>query len=173
MSPWRISGRESSKYGASQRLEVPPSLTLLPSRWHWPCLKNPDLWCIRHGANFRMDFTLANTESIHQTTIHQTTVAAAGYHGTNAAIVTPGPPIATAANAAINVANANSPAVTVEGGTLHYCWTHGLSPNANHSSNSCNHNGDDHINNATIFNMQGGSTRINMTRPVHWRLPDN
>jgi hypothetical protein len=118
-------------------------------------------------ANFCTDFTLANAERI-----RQTTAAAAGYHGANAAVVTPGPPIAAAVHAAINVAHANAPAVNVDGGTLYYCWTHGLSPNANHSSNSCNHKGDGHINNATVFHMQGGSARINMTRPVRRRLPD-
>jgi uncharacterized phage-associated protein len=119
-------------------------------------------------ATFKTDFTLANTERV-----RQTTAANAGYHGANAAAaVTPGPPLADAAANAANAANA--PIVNVAGGRLYYCWTHGLSPNENHWSNTCLHKADGHVNNATVFNMQGGSSNLNMTRPgARRRLPNN
>jgi hypothetical protein len=112
---------------------------------------------------FQSDFTLANTERI-----RQTTAAGAGFHGANvAAVVTPGQrPGAANANddAAANAANAANaaPLVNVQGGRLYYCWTHGLSPNARHWSGTCTRQGDGHVENATVFNMQGGCTEIRM-----------
>jgi hypothetical protein len=115
-------------------------------------------------ATFKADFSLANTERV-----RQITAAGAGYHGANSAtLVTPGP---ATPNAAANAATTPSvPTVIVEGGKLYYCWTHGSSPNANHGSGTCLHKANGHIDTATVFNMQGGSITINMTRPVRRRF---
>jgi hypothetical protein len=130
-------------------------------------------WRVKQVANwtwatFKANFTLANTERI-----RQTTAGATGYHGANsAAVVTPGPNNTN--NASANaVRTPTAPAVTVEGGKLYYCWTHGLSPNARHESGTCLHKANGHIDTATVFNMQGGSTVINMTRPVRRKLQGN
>jgi hypothetical protein len=111
-------------------------------------------------ATFKSDFTLANTERI-----RQTTADAVGYHGVNAAnAVTPdqqaddnAPDDATAA---ANAAAAPLFVKNVQGGRLYYCWTHGLSPTASHTSITRNNRDDGHVANATAFSMQGGCAEI-------------
>jgi hypothetical protein len=119
-------------------------------------------------ATFKTDFSLANTERI-----RQTTAAAAGYHCANiVAPVTPDQVAAANAAAANEAANAaaNAPPafVNVQGGRLYYCWTHGLSSVETHVSNTCNHPDEGHVNNATVFDMQGGCTEIRIP-PRHNR----
>ena len=53
----------------------------------------------------------------------------------------------------------------VNGAPLYYCWSHGLSPVAAHTSATCNHPREDHQVGATIENMMGGSNRFRLPRP--------
>jgi hypothetical protein len=76
------------------------------------------------------------------------TTAQAGFHG-------------DAANAA-----ATAPADTrraprnPEGGPLTYCWTHGLSNNVEHTSETCQRRSPGHLEAATATNRLGGSERV-------------
>lgn len=115
-------------------------------------------------AMFRVDFNLANTERI-----RQTTAAAAGYHGANHATPLP-PSTAVSSNESANAATAVPPRapvahVNIDGGRMYYCWTHGLSTNSNHTSASCNRQAEGHQVTATVFNMQGGNNKIVTARP--------
>jgi hypothetical protein len=40
---------------------------------------------------------------------------------------------------------------------MYYCWSHGLSKNANHTRATCEHPKDVHKTNATADKMQGGN----------------
>jgi hypothetical protein len=116
-------------------------------------------------ATFKTEFILGNKERI-----RRLTAGDAGFHGAHSATtpVTPPPAIAAAAITPTNVA-ALPPAaarhVTVEGGKMFYCWTHGLSPHRNHTSLTCLHKAEGHQDNATAFRMQGGNNTITSGRP--------
>jgi len=43
---------------------------------------------------------------------------------------------------------------------VYYCWTHGLSQNAAHTSSKCTNKSEGHCDNATLTNMMGGNNRI-------------
>ena len=53
----------------------------------------------------------------------------------------------------------------------HYCWTHGLGRNPNHTSQSCTNPAEGHQNNATLDNMRGGSNQIVRCRGDRNRRP--
>ena len=116
-------------------------------------------------ATFKTEFILGNKERI-----RRLTAGDAGFHGAHSATtpVTPTPAIAAAAVTPTPVA-ALPPAaarhVTVEGGRMFYCWTHGLSPHRNHTSLTCLHKAEGHKDNATAFRMQGGNNTITSGRP--------
>jgi hypothetical protein len=90
---------------------------------------------------FIQHFTLANKER--QRLI---TTASAGYHGANAA-TTPRPPAPT-----------SSPT------SFYYCWSHGLSKHANHTSATCHNKAVGHIVDSTLNNMKGGCNNIQRNR---------
>jgi hypothetical protein len=118
---------------------------------------------------FKTEFKLGNQERI-----RRLTASDAGYHGAHhASIVTPPPPHIAAATTAPPVPTHTIPTpiqhVSVEGGKLYYCWTHGLSPNRNHTSATCLHKANGHRNDATAFRMHGGNNTIATGRPR--RLP--
>ena len=46
------------------------------------------------------------------------------------------------------------------GSSYHYCWTHGLSLNPNHTSATCNRQAPGHQTAATLMNMMGGNNTI-------------
>lgn len=101
--------------------------------------------------NFQQDFTLANKERL-----RKLTAGAAGFHGAHAAT----PPPAAVPTAATVTPPVQIPSVTVDGGKMYYCWTHGLGRNQLHTSQTCNRKATGHIDNATAFNMQGGNDKI-------------
>lgn len=114
---------------------------------------------------FKAEFKLGNQERI-----RRLTASDGGFHGAHhASVITP-PPNAAAAAAALP-SGAPTPAqhVSVEGGKLYYCWSHGLSPNRNHTSATCLHKADGHRDDATAFRMHGGNNTIATGRPR--RLP--
>jgi hypothetical protein len=116
-------------------------------------------------ATFKAEFILGNKERI-----RRLTAGDAGFHGAHSATtsVTPTPAVAAAAVTPTN-ATAQPPAaarhVTVEGGKMFYCWTHGLSPHRSHTSITCLHKAEGHKDNATAFRMQGGNNTISSGRP--------
>jgi hypothetical protein len=61
----------------------------------------------------------------------------------------------TAPTAAATIA-----ATTATARTLSYCWTHGTSNNARHTSATCQHPDENHQSEATMANPMGGSTRV-------------
>ena len=98
------------------------------------------------------------------------TTQSAGYHGMNRATATAPPaawtgPTPTAVVQGANAANSppaapgNHPAPAVPP-LLTYCWTHGSSINASHTSATCKHKADGHQENATNDNKMGGSSKI-------------
>lgn len=121
-------------------------------------LRPVDEWTI---PVFKTEFQLGNKERI-----RRLTAGDAGFHGAHAAVTTPAPPTESAAAA---VTPLPPPAVarhvTVEGGKMYYCWTHGLSPNRNHTSLSCHHKAEGHKDDATAFKMKGGNNTISSGRP--------
>ena len=91
-------------------------------------------------ANFHTHFDSANKERLRSITAND-----AGYGG--------------AANQ-IKLPDKISITGTTKNNTLHYCWSHGAGPNANHTSKSCSRPCPGHNKEATIFNMMGGCNRI-------------
>ena len=59
---------------------------------------------------------------------------------------------------------------------MFYCWTHGLSTNAQHTSLTCNKKADGHVDDATADKMQGGNNTIRRNkgeRPIFVRPQRN
>lgn len=119
-------------------------------------------------ALFKSEFLLGNKERV-----RRLTAGAAGFHGAHHATTPPTPDLAVAA-AAVTPTPAGPatpvPAaarhVSVEGGKLYYCWTHGLTPHRNHTSLTCHRKAAGHKDDATAFRMQGGNnTSISTGRP--------
>jgi hypothetical protein len=111
---------------------------------------------------FKAEFILGNKERI-----RRLTAGDAGFHGAHSAITTTPPPTAIAA-AAVTPSPAPLPAarhVTVEGGKMFYCWTHGLSRHSKHTSITCLHKAEGHQDDATAFRMKGGNNTIASGRP--------
>lgn len=110
------------------------------------------------------------------------TVAGAGYHQANAAThpsqatstvealaaaaarITVTPPSATHPAPPRLAVNNPFAVYGPTGRVRFYCWTHGLGPNSNHTSCTCKSRATGHVEDATLFNMQGGSTRIALQR---------
>ena len=117
-------------------------------------------------AAFKADFILGNKERI-----RRLTAGDAGFHGAHNAIIpaTPAAPTPTAIAAAAVTPAPTPPAaarhVTVEGGKMFYCWTHGLSPQRNHTSITCLNKAEGHRDDATAFRMRGGNNTITSGRP--------
>ena len=104
-------------------------------------------------AIFKADFILGNKERI-----RRLTAGDAGFHGAHTAVSTPTPPVTTIAAVGITPTAAPPAAarhVTVEGGKMFYCWTHGLNPQRNHTSITCLHKAEGHRDDATAFHMRG------------------
>ena len=81
-----------------------------------------------------------------------TTVASAGYHGANTAIV-PTTKTSNAPHPSTATTNTNTSARS-------YCWTHGSIKNLQHSSETCKNKAEGHKDEATSDNKLGGSTKV-------------
>lgn len=112
---------------------------------------------------FKSEFILGNKERI-----RRLTAGDAGFHGAHSA-VTATPPSYNAITIAAVTPSPAPPAaarhVTVEGGKIFYCWTHGLSRHSKHTSLTCLHKAEGHQDNATAFRMKGGNNTIASGRP--------
>ena len=124
-------------------------------------LRPVEEWTI---ALFKSEFQLGNKERI-----RRLTAGDAGFHGAHSAAITTPPPTETAAAAVtpspVTTTPAASRPVTVEGGRMYYCWTHGLSPMRNHTSLTCHRKAEGHKDDATAFKMKGGNNTISSGRP--------
>jgi hypothetical protein len=132
-------------------------------------------------ANFQDHFRAANLDHLSNATT--------GYHGSanHVCEVVPTPPIvkhaaniitdniqliADTVRAQVALALAAmtiTPAKTNTNNTprpLSYCWSHGVTCNLRHTSQSCNHRAEGHQETATTCNKEmSGSTRVCGTRP--------
>jgi hypothetical protein len=95
------------------------------------------------------------------------TARAAGFHGANhtKTPVTPDkqPPSDNEPDQEAN--NATAPAGYQSNNiTLYYCWTHGLSRNAEHTSHTCANKADNHQTTATVDNRMSGVNKISFGR---------
>ena len=133
-------------------------------------LRPVDEWTI---ALFKSEFQLGNKERL-----RRLTAGTAGFHGAHHAPLVPTPttPANTIAAVAITpVAATAAPAaarhVTVEGGKMYYCWTHGLGPHRNHTSLTFHRKAEGHQDDATAFKMKGGNNTISSGRPRQLAAP--
>ena len=113
-------------------------------------------------ATFKSEFQLGNKERIRRLTAGDAGFNAA-FHATTPSDNATTPPAPSASAAAVTPAPTVPPAarhVSVEGGKMFYCWTHGLSPQRNHTSLSCLNKADGHRDDATAFRMFGGCDTI-------------
>jgi hypothetical protein len=60
-----------------------------------------------------------------------------------------------------------SPADSSAQKNVHYCWTHGLSQQGNHTSATCNQKHDGHVDDATAYDRKGGSQQFNFGQLSH------
>jgi hypothetical protein len=105
-------------------------------------------------ALFMTTFTAANTERVRRLTIRT-----AGFHGANAAV--PATPSRQTASMI------QQPVITSPGagGTvIYYCWSHGYSKNAAHTSATCNNKREGHKNDANSEDRKGGNERMGVGR---------
>ena len=119
-------------------------------------LRPIDDWTL---ATFKAEFKLGNQERV-----RKLTAGTAGFHGAHQAIVTT--PVSTAAVAVVTPTSTPAPVhVSIDGGKMYYCWTHGLGTHRNHTSATCNHKAEGHRDDATAFKMKGGNNTISSGRP--------
>ncbi|KAI2497586.1 hypothetical protein MHU86_16892 [Fragilaria crotonensis] len=111
---------------------------------------------------FKSEFKLGNQERL-----RKLTAGDAGFHGAHQASVST--PLPTAAVAVVTPAAITPPAptvhVSVDGGRMYYCWTHGLGTHRNHTSATCDRKAAGHKDDATAFKMKGGNNTISSGRP--------
>jgi hypothetical protein len=106
-------------------------------------LSEPSSWSLEH---FKRDITCGNAERL-----CRLTTGSSGYHGALAA---------TALPANMQVAKpcpTTTENVVCNGIQLYYCWSHGISGYANHTSATCVNRKAGHIATATLRNQQGGA----------------
>jgi hypothetical protein len=89
------------------------------------------------------------------------TARAAGFHGANNAQA---PVTDDEADQQVNNATTQPTSFQSNNITLYYCWTHGLSRNADHTSSTCANKADHHHDNATVDNRMGGVNKISFGR---------
>jgi hypothetical protein len=136
-----------------------------------------DNWRLKDDATktmaaFKEHFSKENEERI-----RKLTAKTGGYHGAHSATAVPTNPDS---NSAPTTANPDSSAATTtaqpstvtplphvlltSGVKMYYCWSHGLSKNANHTGFTCTNRSEGHIESATADNIQGGNSNISRGR---------
>jgi hypothetical protein len=111
-----------------------------------------------------------------KTRLKRLTAQAAGFHGVNQAKqVTPGPTAPETPTPALAAAIKHSDTTVnyrCQEINLYYCWTHGLSKNKAHTSESCTHPKEGHQKPATLENRMGGANKISFGRSGNQRRLD-
>jgi hypothetical protein len=105
----------------------------------------------RTWANIQPFFLLANKERIRVVTANEL-----GFANATQGQRPPVPPAAPTTTTTYNNIGGNT--------GIHYCWTHGLTFSAEHTSASCAHKVEGHKDNATLSNMMGGNNKIRRQR---------
>ena len=96
---------------------------------------------------FKQHFKAANKDQC-----LTTTVASAGYHGANAAVI---PTTKTT-----NAPRPSTVTSNTDPSARSYCWTHGSIKNLQHSSETCKNKAEGHKDEATSNNKLGRSTKV-------------
>jgi hypothetical protein len=93
------------------------------------------------------------------------TAQTAGYHGANHAnsLAPPNAPPGTHIAAAI-APDSTPPNAFQLPGVFYYCWTHGISNQANHTSATCLSKREGHVDDATAHDRKGGTQKYNFGR---------
>ena len=141
---------------------------------------------LRPVAEWTLDTFYAEFELGNKERARKLTAGTAGFHGAHNATVVPHPlatpvtpaagTISRAASAALvtpagGASNPVANSVNLEGGTMYYCWTHGLSTNRNHTSATCLNKAEGHKDDATAFKMKGGNNTISAGRARRLPVP--
>ena len=105
-------------------------------------LSEPSQWTL---AQFKKEINRGNAERL-----RRLTTGPPGYHGALATTAS------TAAVARVAKPCPTASTITCDGIQLYYCWSHGLSGYANHTSQTCVNRKAGHIASATLGNQQGG-----------------
>jgi len=106
-------------------------------------------------ANFKTHFNEENEDRL-----EKLTAAQAGYHGANSVTPLNGNARPTSDTALAATTTGTSHVIANDGTKMYYCWTHGLGLNENHTSPTCKNKAEGHKDDATVSNMQGGSTTL-------------
>jgi len=109
-------------------------------------------WRAKPPAQWTMPNFTAHFKAADKDRRLTTTVASAGYHGANAAVV-PTPKTSNASRPSTATTNTDTSARS-------YCWTHGSIKNLKHSSETCKNKAEGHKDEATSDNKLGGSTKV-------------
>lgn len=132
-------------------------------------------WRLKPEAQQTLAIFQTHFQRMNMDRLASLTTETAGYHGAaNAAIESPPPTLESvmAELASLKAAQANAAqgppvAPTAPKPILpptHYCWTHGASRNAAHTSATCRNKLPGHLDAATLTDQMGGSARV-WTRP--------
>ena len=120
---------------------------------------------------FKSEFHLGNKERLRRLTAND-----AGFHGAYSVVRTP-LAVPVVATAVVTPLHPTPPPaarnVTVEGGKMYFCWTHGLSPQRTHTSLTCLHKADGHRDDVPAIRMRGGNNTISSGRPRQLPSSDN
>jgi hypothetical protein len=107
-------------------------------------LSEPSSWTCK---TFKREITRGNAKPL-----HQLTTGSSGYHGALAAYAPP------AAGAQVAKPCPTVTNIVCDGIQLYYCWSHGVSGYANHTSCTRMNRKAGHIASATLSNQQGGGS---------------
>ena len=107
-------------------------------------LSEPSSWSLEQ---FKRDITRGNAERL-----RRLTTGSSGYHGALAATA----PKAVSTRVA-KPCPTTTDYIVCDGIQLYYCWSHGVSGYANHTSATCVNRKAGHIASATLSNQQGGA----------------
>ena len=106
-------------------------------------LAEPSSWSLQH---FKQEITRGNAERL-----RRLTTGSSGYHGALAAS-TP----RTASTRVARPCPTTTTNIVCDGIQLYYCWSHGVSGYANHTSATCVNRKAGHVAAATLKNQEGG-----------------
>jgi hypothetical protein len=112
-------------------------------------------------ANFILHFNKHEKEGHRKMTARM-----AGFHGANNAQNPVTPEKQRTPDDEHQANNANEGPSTYKSNIInhYYCWTHGLSRNAGHTSSNCDHKAKNHQDTATVDNRMGGVNKISFGR---------
>jgi hypothetical protein len=121
-----------------------------------------ETWYNKDNANHTWPIFLLHFNKYGRTCINKMTAQAAGFHGAQNA--TRIPPDDQANTAATQQAGKSKDLFVSDGTPLFYCWSHGLSKTSEHTSKTCNNQGEGHcVNSRTASHASARAQRA----PLH------